>query len=104
MEAGIYSLLTAHAGTTAIVSTRVYPLQAPQTPTYPLVVYTRSDTSPIEALSTDTDLNSAFISVTCFAASFSEVKALRNQSVLALKRYHGTVGGITIEDSFLRGE
>jgi hypothetical protein len=104
MEAGIYSRLVAYAGTTALVGTRVYPIQAPQNPTYPFIVYTRTDTSPVTSLIDDTTLNSAFLSVDSYAATFSEVKALRNQILLALKRYHGTSGGVVIEDAFLRGE
>lgn len=104
MEAGIYSRLTAHAGTSALVSTRVYPVQAPQNPTYPYIVYTRTDTSPVSSLIEDTTLNSSFVSIDCFASSFSGVKSLSLQVISALKRYHGTSGGVVIEDAFLRGE
>ncbi len=104
MESGIYARLIAHAGTAALVGTRVYKVDAGQNPTYPYIVMTRTDTSPVSSLIADTTLNSAFLSVDCFGSNFASVKALVAQVSLALKRYHGTSASIVIEDAFLRGE
>jgi len=104
MESGIYARLVAHAGTTALVGTRVYKVDAGQNPTYPYIVLTRTDTNPITSLIEDTTLNSAFLSVDCFGSTFASVKSVVAQVILALKRYHGTSASIVIEDAFLRGE
>ena len=40
IETAFYSYVTSKASITSLVSTRIYPLLAPDTPTYPLIVYT----------------------------------------------------------------
>ena len=37
----VYSRCTSHAGTLALITTRVYPDLVPESPTYPLIVYHR---------------------------------------------------------------
>jgi hypothetical protein len=40
IESAFYSYLTSKPAITALVSTRIYPLLAPDTPTYPFITYT----------------------------------------------------------------
>lgn len=104
MDKAIYSILTGDAGVSALISTRCYPVQSPQNPTYPMIVYTPTSGEYIESLSTSTTIRREFFEVLCAATSYSAVAALAELVITALNRYHGTASSITVEDVFLSGK
>lgn len=98
MEAAIYSILSGTAGVTALVSTRIYPTKAPQSVTYPCVIYARDSLEVEEALSASTTIRYGMFEVMAVASSYSGAKALGDAIRTALNRYAGTAGGITVLD------
>jgi len=69
----LYSRLTTDSGVSGIVSTRVYPVQLPQTPTLPAISYGRI--SNTEQAGT-TALRETRYQIDCWAASYSGAQSL----------------------------
>ena len=91
IESTLYTRLSTFAGLTALVSTRIYPLIAPQGVTYPAVTYQRISTMPREvAMGSDPGIARARIQVTAWGDTYTSVKAIADQIRLALERYNTT--------------
>ena len=101
IETAIFTRLTGHAGTTALVGTRVYPDHLPQNPTYPAITYTRVTTERASAMGVDTGVVEAEFRIVCFDETYAEVKAVALQVLDALQRFRGTVDSVVIQDVFI---
>ncbi len=90
MSAGarLYTRLTTHAGTAALVSARVYPLLLPQLPTLPAIVYQRI--SGTERMGS-TQVREARYQLSCWGSTFASSQALAAQVRTALEGWG--VGG-----------
>lgn len=103
-EKAIYARLAAVAGVTALVGTRIYPVLAPQNPTFPHLVYQRISAERIGNLGADTDMVESRVQVSCFADSYSGTKELADAVRLALQRADGTFGGVTVDDMWIESD
>lgn len=83
-ETAIYTRLTTHTGTAALIGTRCYPLLLPQKPTLPAVVYQRISSSG--QIGT-TDRRGVRFQFSCWAATYAGAKALATQARSALEGY-----------------
>lgn len=101
LEEAIYSRLTAASAVTAITSTRIYPNKIPQEATLPAIGYQRVSARRVKAHAAPTGLARARVQVTCVARTYSEVKALATAVRKALEGVMGTVGGATVQGSWL---
>jgi hypothetical protein len=90
MSAGarLYTRLTTHAGTAALVSVRVYPLSLPQHPTMPAIVYQRL--SGAERLGS-TQIREARYQLSCWGSTYASSQAVATQVRAALEGWG--VGG-----------
>lgn len=104
IEAAIYSTLTGHAGTAALVSTRVFPVTAPQDVTEPHIVYSRVSTARETAMGDDLGVARARVQVSCFATSQISAHAIAAQVRDALQRFRGTAGSTEVLDTFVEDE
>jgi hypothetical protein len=90
IEAGLYSLLTANAGLTALVGNRIYPVLVPEPPTYPCLSY-----QVVASHSTYTfegkQLGSKLFQFDAWGTSFSDCKNILNALRNALDTYQGTL-------------
>lgn len=93
--------LLAHAGTAAIVSTRVTHDFLPQDPTLPSITVTAIDAIPFSAFGADVDKEQCRVQVDCWAATRTAVMALFVQAKAALQRWSGTVGSVVVTQIFL---
>lgn len=86
MSAGIrlHSRLTTHAGTAGLVSTRVYPVIAPQNVVYPCIVYQRI--SGTEQNGT-TSIREARYQISCWGATFANAQSVAAQVRAALEEW-----------------
>lgn len=100
IEEALYTRLTGHAGTAALVSTRVYPNVLPQRATLPAITYRRVSGTREHAMGADPENVNSRVQVDCWASSYSGVKALYAQVFDALTRYRATVGAEQIDDIF----
>lgn len=95
IEEGIASYLQAHAGLSALISTRVYINRIPQGATLPLVVFQRISTSRIITHDTSglTDLASPKFQFDAWATTYASAKAITDQIRAAL---NGLITTVTI--------
>lgn len=93
--------LTAHAGTTALISNRSWYGMLPQDPTLPACVVQGIDGAPTPAMGSDTGNVESRVQVDGYATNRAGAEALRVQMTAALKRFSGTSASTTIDDCFL---
>lgn len=97
MSAGarIYTRLTTHSGTAALVGTRVYPVIAPQNAQYPCIVYQRI--SGTEQMGT-TQIREARYQLSCWGETFASAQAVATQVRVALEEWsiYGGGGGVFV--------
>lgn len=87
LEDALYTRLTGHAGTAALVGTRVYPNVLPQGVTFPCVSYRRVSGVREHAMGADPQNVESTVQVDCWATTYAGVKALYTQVFQALTRY-----------------
>lgn len=98
IENAIYTMLNGHAGLSALVGVRIYPMYLPQTPTFPACAYRRTSSQAVSLLATDTDIIDGRYEVAVFSKTYDECLATANELRKALQRQRGTVSDIVILD------
>lgn len=98
----IYYILSNAAGVTAITSTRIYPLQAPQNVTRPYITYQRISTERDGSLDGPNGLVSASVQVDCWATTNDAARALADAVRLAFDDYRGSAASTIIQGVFLK--
>tara|TARA_R110002020_G_scaffold5323_1_gene22344 strand:+ start:16 stop:432 length:417 start_codon:yes stop_codon:yes gene_type:complete len=96
VEQAIRSRLTSQSSVTDLVSTRIYPLAAPQGASLPYVIYDVG-TDPVESMSGHAGLTFAGFSISCYATTYASVKAISEQIRLVLDGWSGTSEGVSIK-------
>lgn len=104
VEQALYSRLTAHAGTSAIIGKKVYPNLLPQDVTLDAITYQRISATRTPAMGADSDAAYARFQVSSWSSTYSGAKALAAQVQDALQRWSGTAGGTTVLEVFLLNE
>lgn len=84
IESSLYARLTAHAGVSALVGTRIYPLLMPQTPVLPAITYQRISAEHIASIGGHSGLENPRIQIDIWALSYNTSKALAAQVRAAL--------------------
>ncbi len=96
----VYARLTTFAGTSSAIGTRIWPHQADQGTPYPYVVYEEFDGEHYPTMGEDGDLVTARVRVNLWHNDYDAGRALVDQVRLALQRFRGTAGGVTVDDIF----
>jgi hypothetical protein len=105
IDEGLYDTLSEYAGLAALVSTRIYPLKAPQDATYPLVVYQQISGPRVHSHSGGSGLASPRFQFTSWATSLNSAKGVANQVRAALNGYNGTMGSdVDVQACLLQNE
>lgn len=105
IEEALKSYLTGYAGLTALISTRVYPLRLPESPTYPSVTYQRISAPRIHSHSGPSGLAFPRFQFDCYSPTYLGAKAVATQVRLALDGYTGTMGGgVSVGSSLLQDD
>lgn len=84
VEQDIFSLLSNYAGLSALVSSRIYPIKAPQKPTYPLIVYSRISNNNLNALGGSCGIGNSRFQMKAYAETYSSASAVADQIQLAM--------------------
>jgi len=95
LEEGLKSYLTAYAGLTALIGTRVYPFRIPQGATLPCMTYQRMDTPRMlthQSVGATGDLAKVRMQFDCWATTYSSAKAIADQLRAALNGKTGSIG------------
>lgn len=95
-ELAVYTILKDTAAVSALVAGRVYPVQAPQNPTYPLVTYQRISAVRVRSVDGPSGLAQPRIQVDAYATTYAGAKALAAAIRGALDGYRGTAGGVRV--------
>lgn len=97
LEEALYTKLTGTTAITDLVSTRVYPIQLPQDPTIPAIVYQRVDTPRTHAYTGPTGLARPRFQFDCIGTSYSQAKTLGNTLRQTLDGLRDTISGVWIQ-------
>jgi hypothetical protein len=84
-EAGIYTTLTNDSDVSGLVSTRVYPVIAPQDVTAPYVVYMRIVGTSVNDLGGELGITNGRFQIDAYATTYAEVKTLAGYVKAAMK-------------------
>ncbi len=104
VEKAIVAVLKANAALTALVSTRVYPIQAPQNVTAPYVTLFRVSADRESAMGADIGIVRARVQVNSWGTTYADAKNVAEAVRGALQRYSGTSASIQVLDVFLLSE
>lgn len=102
-EAAAYALLSGAGAVTAIVQTRIYPVEVPMGQSMPALAYELVSAVPKGALdaSAPTHLTRSRVRVNLVGADFDALRSLRDAVVSALRHQRGTFGGTEVHAVFL---
>lgn len=104
IENAIYARLTGFAGFTALCSSRVYPVAAPQGATRPYVTYQQVSRQPIRSTSGASGGTRPRAQIDCWGDTYTSARAVAKQVRLALDNFRGTAGGVTVRAASLESE
>lgn len=97
IEAAVYSLLSGSSPVSTLVGARIYPVTAPQVPTFPLITYSKiSSTGQDLHHNGTTGAARSVFQITAYATTPAAAKAIAAAVRGALHGYSGTVSGETI--------
>jgi hypothetical protein len=104
IEKAIYSILTGDSDVSALVGTRVYPVNIPQNPTYPLVSFSRVSGNRVASMSGASSISMPRFEIGCFADTYSAVKTLAGKVRSVLFGYSGTIAGVIVYSVLLESD
>lgn len=104
IEEAIYSALAGNGILTALVLTRIYPLDVPQEAILPYVVFSKTGGIRHSAMGTDLSLMESRIEVEIWADSLKEARAVADAVRGVMQRWRGTYGGVVVQDSLITAE
>ena len=93
LREALYYRLSNYAGLTALVSTRIYPIVAPQKAAMPYVLYEQISRWHAHAHGLDATTYNSMIHVTAWADDYDEADNISVQVRLALQDYSGNMAG-----------
>lgn len=98
IEEGIYSYLSGYAGLTALVSTRIYPLENPQNVTLPAVCYQLISTpqAPGYTHQGPSNLLMPRFQFDCYAGTSLACRQIAAQVRAAMDGYEGLMGTVVV--------
>ena len=93
----LYSLLSSNAEVSSVVGTRIFPNVAPQTTTFPFIIYEVDGDDPNDTKDGVSTVDVNNITVSCYSKSYSNASDLALKIRTALDRQSGTHGGVSIQ-------
>ncbi|MBE3590007.1 MAG: DUF3168 domain-containing protein [Firmicutes bacterium] len=104
VEADLRSCLVAYAPLAALVSSRIYPLALPESPTLPAISYQRISRRNERTMGSPVAVQVARFQLDCWAQSYGQAKDVAAQVMAALDGRSGAMGGTTILDAHVVSE
>jgi hypothetical protein len=99
----LFTRLTADAGVSALVASRVYPHKTRFTPTYPHIVYEVTSDDDEYSMAGEIGLPEANIVYRCIAETYREARALAAAVKTSLSGFSGTLGSHRVRAIFVDG-
>jgi hypothetical protein len=97
IETAIRALLVGNSNVTDLVSTRIYPIAAPENATRPFVVYELEEIDPVDALNSYTGVSFCNVDIVVWSESYSTSKNVDEKIRAVLLDYSGTSDTIVIK-------
>ena len=104
IESGLYDYLKGHAGLSALIIDRIYPLRLPDVATFPAVVYQKVTVQREVSHDGDTGLARSRFQFTCIDKTYIGAKNVADQIRLAFNGFSGAMGSVTPTDAFVVDE
>lgn len=93
----IYNILANASAVTAIVSTKIYPVQAPQGTVAPFLVYGVISSIPTNTKDRISEIDTMRVQVDCYQKTYQDCETLASAVRLALDNATGTKNGVLID-------
>jgi hypothetical protein len=93
----IYSRLSTDGSITAYIGTKIYPDITPQNVQYPFVVYTITNSLPVDYKDGQSNLEEITLQVDVYTQSYDDTQDLANLIRNRLDRFTGTVEGVEVQ-------
>lgn len=93
----IYSLLTASSGVTALVGTKIRPMKAAQSDSYPYVIYESISTPSLQTKDGNSNWYKMRFQLSMLATSLSSVQSIATAVRNALDGQNGTIATYTVQ-------
>lgn len=93
LEEALFSYLTGYAGLSALIGTRLYPVQFPQGVTLPAMTYQQVSSPEVYSHDGYSGLRSPRFQFTCRGSTYLEAKQVAAQLKAALRGYAGLMAG-----------
>jgi len=84
IESDIFTALSGYGGLSALVVSRIYPIKAPQKPTYPMIVYRRISNNELNALDGSAGLANSRFQFSVYANTYISASSVSDQIKLAM--------------------
>jgi len=102
MEIGkaIYNILSTNSDVSTLVGTRIFPNVAPQTTTFPFIIYDVTGVQPNDTKDGASTLDTNDVMISCYSETYSQASNLAQKIRVAMDRINeGTYGGEQIQSS-----
>ena len=102
MEIGkaIYNILSTNSDVSTLVGTRIFPNVAPQTTTFPFIIYDVTGVQPNDTKDGASTLDTNDVMISCYSETYSQASDLAQKIRVAMDRINeGTYGGEQIQSS-----
>lgn len=96
VEKALVTILKATAEVAALVSTRVFFAEAPQSAPLPFILLTRVNTNFVHSLTGFSELSNARIQIDCYAKTQKEARSVGTAVRQSIDSFRGEESGITI--------
>ena len=93
----IYSRLSTDGSITAYIGTKIYPDITPQNVQYPFVVYTITNSLPVDYKDGQSNLEEITLQVDVYTQSYDDTQDLANLIRNRLDRFTGTVESVKVQ-------
>ena len=93
----IYGILSTASNITDIVGTNIYPDITPQNVDYPFVVYTATNSTPVDYKDGQSNLEEINLQIDVYTQNYDTTQNLANLIRNRLDRFVGTVEGVEVQ-------
>ena len=93
----IYSRLSTDGSITAYIGTKIYPDITPQNVQYPFVVYTITNSLPVDYKDGQSNLEEITLQIDVYTNNYETTQTLANNVRNRLDRFVGTVNSISVQ-------
>ena len=94
----LYTLLSGHAPLTAIIGTKLFPVEAPQGKENPMVIYGITGTQPQETKSSVSTEDWVTVEIVSYSNDYDQSQQIAKEVRNALDKKSGVIAGNTISD------